>query len=261
MARELTPTELAELLPAYALDAVDEDEREQVEAWLERAPDASAELGALREAAALLALPDVEAPPALWSRIEESLAVEPPRLALPGEATVTPIRSGRRAGARVVAGIAAASAAAAAVTALVVSSNTSDRMTDQQTRLDALAHHLVDDGMRQSATAAMADPRARVIRLAGSGDASATVVTMPDGSGFLMGHRVPRLADDRTYQLWALVGDRAAPMMISAAVMGRGMDVTAFDAPADAFGFAVTVEPRHGAVRPSTTMVFEGTFA
>ena len=42
--RELSPTELRELLGAYALDAVDADERRQVEAYLARTPAAVAEL-------------------------------------------------------------------------------------------------------------------------------------------------------------------------------------------------------------------------
>jgi hypothetical protein len=38
VARELSRRELDELLGAYALDAVDDDEREQVEAYLDRTP-------------------------------------------------------------------------------------------------------------------------------------------------------------------------------------------------------------------------------
>ena len=40
MDRELTPEEITELLPAYALDALDDDERAIVEAYL--ASDAGA---------------------------------------------------------------------------------------------------------------------------------------------------------------------------------------------------------------------------
>ena len=83
MGRELSPAELHELLGAYALDAVDADEREQVEAYLARTPSAVAEVSALQETAALLAHVGREAPDGLWSRIEGALAEEPPHLVLP----------------------------------------------------------------------------------------------------------------------------------------------------------------------------------
>lgn len=51
----MTPDELPKLLGAYALDAVDADERERIERYLETDPRARAELDRLREAAALLA--------------------------------------------------------------------------------------------------------------------------------------------------------------------------------------------------------------
>ena len=50
----LTPAELDELLGAYTLDAVDGDEREQVEAWIARTPDARRDVDELRETASLL---------------------------------------------------------------------------------------------------------------------------------------------------------------------------------------------------------------
>lgn len=82
MGRELMPRELEELLGAYALDAVDGDERDQIEAWLARSPEARQELTGLRETAALLTHPASEAPPEVWARIEEALIEPPPPLAL-----------------------------------------------------------------------------------------------------------------------------------------------------------------------------------
>ena len=73
MARELTPAELDELLGAYALDALDADERDAVEEWLARSPNARRDADELRETASLLA-ESAEAPPSdLWSRIEARL--------------------------------------------------------------------------------------------------------------------------------------------------------------------------------------------
>ena len=62
MARELSLAELHELLAAYALDAVDPDERAQIEAWLERAPTARREVDELIETASLLYSEDPTTP-------------------------------------------------------------------------------------------------------------------------------------------------------------------------------------------------------
>ena len=54
MDRELTRAELDELLPLYALDALDGEEREQVVRYVERDEAARREVLSLREAAALI---------------------------------------------------------------------------------------------------------------------------------------------------------------------------------------------------------------
>jgi hypothetical protein len=253
MARELSPRELQELLGAYALDAVDGDEREQLEEWLARSPEAREELAALRETAAFLSHTGVEAPPDLWTRIEDALGEEPPALVLP-------LRR-RRYALRVTAGIAAASVAAATVTAVVLS----DKMERQDERLEAVANSMERDGTRRAALAAMADPRSRTLYLASPDDAgdgmAATLVTMPDGAGYLMSAHLPRLPDGQTYQLWAMTGPTDAPGMVSAGVLGRDFDLAAFRAPTDAWGFAITEEDASGGVQPHGRHVLEGVFA
>ena len=56
MARQLTPDELNALLGAYALGAVDDDEREQVEAYVAEDTAAADELEQLQDAAVWLAV-------------------------------------------------------------------------------------------------------------------------------------------------------------------------------------------------------------
>ena len=56
MDRELTRAELDELLPLFALDALDGEEREQIARYVARDDAARAELLSLREAAAMLAI-------------------------------------------------------------------------------------------------------------------------------------------------------------------------------------------------------------
>jgi len=260
MARELTPAELRELLPAYALDAVDAEERAQVDAYLGRAPDARHEVAALQEVAALLAYtgPDA-APDDLWGRIEGALGAEPPRLVFP----LAPLNGSGRArrsrglAAKVAIGVAAASAVAAGVTAVVVS----DEMSRQEERLDQVAASVTRDGMRRAAEVAAADPRARSVRLEGSDRASATVIAMPNGRAFLMGHGIRRLGPGRTYQLWAMTGDLTDPTMVPAGILGRSVDVAAFHVPEGSRGFMVTEEAAPGTSRSDAAPVVEGHFA
>jgi len=248
MGRELTPRELHDLLAVHALDAVDGDERDQLEEWLERTPDALEELSALRETAALLAHVDTEAPPEVWTRIEESLAEEPPPLAVPMHR--------RRLTMRVTAGLAAASAAAATLTAVVLS----DEMSRQEDRLESVTRSVRTRGMEQVAIAAMADPRARTLHLESTSGATATVVTMTDGEGYLMAVHLPRLERGTTYQLWAVTGDPDQPAMVSAGVLGRDVEIAAFRAPGDARGFMITTEDAPGSNSPHGAHVLEGSF-
>ena len=97
--------ELDSLLGAYALDALDADDRARIDAYLERDADARAEVDELRETAASLALmpaSSLDAPPELWERIAGAIAAEPtPAIAT---STMTPTswrrdrarRAGRR---------------------------------------------------------------------------------------------------------------------------------------------------------------------
>lgn len=246
MGRELTPPELHELLAAYALDAVDGDERLQLEEWLARSPDAQAELEDLRETAALLARQGGEAPPGLWARIAGELSEEPPDLvlALP---RVGRARSGRPSMvARVAAIVAAASAIAAAATYVILD----DQMSRQEDRLEQVARGVAAEGTRRAADAAAADPSASTVELASvNGDWHATVVTMPDGSGYLMRHNLPPLPDGRTYQLWAVTGTPEHQRFVSAGVLGPSFGVAAFRGPDQPVGYAVTDEAAPGVVR------------
>jgi hypothetical protein len=260
MARELTPAELDELLAAHALDAVDPDEREQLEVHLVRSGDARRELAELRETASMLAYEgSAPAPDDLWTRIEDALAVEPPRLVLP-LATARAERNerlNRGLVAKVAVGIAAVSAVAAGVTAVLVS----DERSRQEERLDEVAASVAHEGMASAAAAAATDPRSRMLELESPTGASATVVALPDGTAFLMGHDVPTLSRDRTYQLWTMTGDPAAPEVSSVAVLGRSLGVAAFHAPDGSLGFMVSDEPARGAPALDHEVVLEGHFS
>jgi hypothetical protein len=266
MGRELTPAELHELLAPYALDAVDADERAQVEEWLVRSPDARAEVAELRETAAYLAHGGADAPPGLWQRISGALVEEPPGLVLPMEpARGRTFERGtiqRREGAakrtlalRVGAGIAAASAIAASITFVVLD----DQMSEQEQRLEALAETVKRRGTDGAAAAAAVDPASSTLELASAdGHWHATVVSMPDGTGYLVRSNLPELPEGRVYQLWAMTGSHDDPKPVSAGVLGRTFDVAAFRGPAETIGFAVTDEAAPGVSRSHRRAVVAG---
>ena len=66
MSRGLSHSELEELLGAYALDAVDGDERDAVELHLRECPRCRAEVADHREVAAALAQTGGPAPDGVW---------------------------------------------------------------------------------------------------------------------------------------------------------------------------------------------------
>ncbi len=284
MGRELTPAELSELLGAYVLDAVDVDEREQVEVYLARTPAAAAEVAELRETAALLAHVGREAPDGLWARIEGALAEEPPRLGLPYDTRYEPrpeprseprpeprpdagpveapaTRRVRDAGARrrTLARVGAVAASLVVAASIAVSLVLHGQMDDQQARIDRLSASVAHDGVARAAKAAVMDPASHEATLVSAdGARRAKVVAMPDGTGFFMEHNLPKLAAGRTYQLWAMTGSRASPVFVSVGVLGRRPAVTAFRAGTGAMGFMVTVEAVPGVVTPDRAPMLEG---
>jgi len=253
VARELSRHELDELLGAYALDAVDDDEREQVESFLERTPEARSLVADYRETAALLAHSGTEAPPGLWERIEQTLEEEPPQLATPVPAGVVAFESRR---ARLRRRIAVAVAVAAAV--VVVGSLTA-KVVQQDDRIDELGREAETGSVLAAAETAARDPHAARVTLSSTdGALEARAVYLPDGDGFLVENNLRPLPPDRTYQLWALLGDPGAERPISAAVLGPDPGVTAFRVQGPVAGFAITDEQSPGAVSPSNPAMIQG---
>ena len=115
----MTPDELEALLGAYALDAVDDDERREVEAYLAVDPRARAEVETHREVATLMAFGGAPAPEGLWDRIADSLEDRAPQPG-PELARVLPVRRRRWSTAALIGVAAAAAVAAAAITVAVV---------------------------------------------------------------------------------------------------------------------------------------------
>jgi anti-sigma-K factor RskA len=255
--RELNRAELDELLPLYALDALDGEEREQVARYVARDDDARAEVASLREAVSFLPTRKVPAPPTLWAGIEGELDVPTDALMAPPLRLVTADATAPEAPRRS-RGVVALLAAAAVVFAVVLGV----QMVRQEDRIDDLAAEMHRDPMTEQAMAARASTDAHVIPLdAMEGDGGAEVVMLPDGTGYLLGHQLPALDADRSYQLWAKVGEGDTARMISLGVLGREPGIAPFRLAADPTMFEVTSEPASGSNAPGTAVVLRGEVA
>jgi anti-sigma-K factor RskA len=241
--------ELDALLGAYALDALEPDERARVDAYIAENARARDEVDELRESAASLALApidDTTAPAELWDRL--SRAIDGELASRSDDDTADDELVARRArrsarGVRWMSLGAAAAALAAAVLAVQVIS----------------LHHRLDDARVTGAKDAAAS-FARAGRVVGARTAAlvpsngaevARVVLLPDGSGYLKNDGLAPLDADHTYQLWALTGSPDHPVAISAGVLGPDPSAAAFQVSTDVRGVAITIE-RAGGV-PQTT--------
>jgi anti-sigma-K factor RskA len=242
MERELTHREIEELLGAYALDAVPDDERELVEQHLRECARCRQELAEHREAAALLAL-GAPAPEGLWDQISGSIAGQPPRKKLAPVRRQGPWRAGW--------GVAAAVATAAAV----VTGFMGVRLVEQGDEIRDIRRLVQVQGLEGVAAGIASDPASLHVPLvAEEGSTLATVVVLPNGKGFLLRPLLPALSEDRTYQLWALVGEGT----VSAGVLGPKPSVTAFSVDMPVDGFAISEEMHGGVAVPQSAPIAVG---
>lgn len=244
MSSDLSRDENRELLGAYALDALDADERAAVEQQLTRDEAARLEADALQETAALLAVAAAggeKAPDGLFDRIIDAIG-EPAGEATEARAAgeggeVVALRPRRPRLAWALAPIAAAAAVAVAVLAVRVADL--ERELDEARRPAAMSD-VFDRASRMEG--------ARQIELAAADAPAARIVFMPDGTGLLRNDGLAPLPDDRTYQLWALVGEAESPRVVSAGVLGNDPTVVGFTVSGPVVGFAITEEVTGGVV-------------
>lgn len=233
-------TEIEELLGAYALDAVDQDEADAVELHLRECPRCRDEVAAHRQTAALLAHSGADAPAGVWDRIAGSLTETPPAAAR----TLPFAPPARRRRLPIVPMMAAGMAAAAIVAVLL-----GVTIAHQNTRLNRLS-------LTQAATAALVNPAAHKAHLVSAdGAVSVDAVVLPDGRGYVVRDSLPNLSGDRTYQLWSVDDGKA----ISLGVLGRNPDVVAFRAGRLPTEMAITAERgSRGAPTPHLPAVVSG---
>lgn len=232
----LSHPEIEELLGAFALHAVDGDEATVIERHLGDCPRCRAEVTAHRETAALLVEDRLEPPAELWDRLVAGLEEAPPPLDLAQFSQLKAVH--RRAVPRWLA-VAAAVAVVVGVGSFGV---------QQQRQVDKVEAALSGQEVAVEALAAFNDPSARLATLRSpDGAEEIRAVFLRDGTGYVLADRLPDLAEDRTYQLWAMIDGRP----VSAGVLGPVPDVARFRASRATSALAISVEPAGGAEQPS----------
>ena len=239
-----THDEIAELLGAYALDAVDPDEHAEVEDHLATCAKCRAEVAEHREVAALLANTGATAPDGLWDRISGTLDAAPPPIDLGA------VRRRRR-WMPSQAALGAAAAAAVVVVALL-----GWQINDQGQRIDDLQAALTDP-LVPAFEEALDDPDSQVFELASAdGGLKVRGAILSDGTGYLRASSLPDLDAGRTYQLWGITGEQA----VSLGVLGDEPGVVTFRS----VGYrviAVTEEVAPGVIQSQNDPVVVGQLA
>jgi type IV secretory pathway VirB2 component (pilin) len=266
--------EVAQLLGAFALDAVDPDEADAIRRHLDECPRCASEVAEHWEVTGLIANVGVDAPAELWDRIAARIEAAPVGARRPAPLQLTspstsPSGASRRAYQRVALSVVGTIAAAAAVVAVVLAVQVG--RLDQ--RVGQLAVASRQTGITQAVQAALLDPNVQKVTLAatgtsptgssattgpaspGTGARAAVVVIDPDGSAFVLNTGLPRLAADRTYQLWGVVRGQT----VSLGLLGSHPRDVAFtvNPSAPVKVFAVTAEVAGGVVHPTHSPVAE----
>ena len=245
------PADVHALVGAYAVHALDDEERTDFEHHLASCPACQAELTSLREAASALSATTEVAPSAqLRARVLAGLADVPQepapapqpdeatgragQAALPADVVVLPRRKVR---------FAVLGAAAAVLAAVGIGSTVVDSFQDDQ--VPRVAPTMAE-------------------RIASADDAEEVVVELPDGGtatvvrsaelgrAMIVTENMPAPPPDSVYQLWF---EDVEDGMVSAGVMPTASDQTFLlhGRAEDARAVGITVEPQGGSVRPTTT--------
>ncbi len=242
MRTEQRHSDLEELLGVYALDAVDDVERQVVDEHLTACARCRAEVQEHREVAALLAHTGAPAPEGLWDRIAEALDDDhaayslPPVVPFPTLAPPKPVTTYETWRAR--AGAVLLAAAAAVIVVLGV------HMEQQDERLDEMSSLLALDALERAYQAAEATPGSDLVQLTSFDGQVAHAVITTDGLGYLRASSLPRLPEGRTYQLWGDAGDQR----ISLGPLGPDPEVATFEVSARYVGLAITEESEPGVI-------------
>ena len=217
--------QMIDLVPLYALDALERAEMREFEVHLETCEECVAELAVHRSVTAAL-IADQPAPGQMWDRIAAAVSDSDPS---PKVSQLSDRRAARDRPLRWLASVAALAALILGVLAVFQAAELNE-MTGPE-------------GVLAAAETAAGEPGAIVASLDSPTGPVARVVLTPDGEGFLVPANLESLPPDRTYQLWVITPDEVA---ISAGVLGNEPGPVRFTWNGDVAGFALTREVAGG---------------
>lgn len=228
-------------LALYALDALEGDEAEEVEAHLDECAMCRLELATHEEA--LGALVEDGPPPEVWDAVQsqiragEVVPINGTPLHPVGPTPAHQDQSARRRGMRRRLALLAAAAAVVAV----VSVGVGTQLANDRNGSGTLAGVSIDG------------PTVAVLADAHGADV-ARVVANDDGDVLVL-EELPSLAAQREYQLWSVDG----PRPVSLGLLGDGHDeVVPLSLPAATTKLAISDEPEGGSIAPTGPVVASG---
>ena len=248
-----------DLLAVYALNAVDGEERADLQSHVDECVRCSSELDALRSVSTAMGNHGEPASQELWERISSHLydyvgTVPPIRTpSLPG-ASISTLGGRRTQRGRTKYGVRAfAVAAAALVGILSLNLASADHHLTQLNSALTLATGASNQAL---INAALETPGHLNVNLTGSHSASLAHFVLLDGQGYLVSSNMATLPSNETYQLWVIIDGKP----ISIGLMGSKPVTVSFTfadskRPSE---IAVTIEPSGGSVAPTSPIVASG---
>jgi anti-sigma factor RsiW len=259
-----THDEMSELLAAFALDAVDGPEHDEIEEHLLTCPRCRAELDAFRDVAAAMGNSVEPLPEGLWASISSRLpersegdAPPPmPRLVRDvlqdGDVQSAPERPIRHIGSArgrvaMAASVAVAAAAVAAVLGigLVRADNHVNKLTNA-----------IGDNDPTAVVTALETPGHKVVNMVNSSHQKvAQFVVVPDGRGYLVSSKLESLSSAHTYQLWGIIDGQPISLGLLGQLPAQATFTTGSATPSQ---LSITEEPAGGSVVPTNPIVASG---
>ena len=218
-----------DLKESYALGALSEEERREVEEYLRENPFARTEIDDLASVASLLALAPEEQEPS--ERLRKSLLKQ-----VRSEAGSAPAEGASRTAGGWMSRLFGVRGVAAGVAAL------------------ALAALLIWNVTLQAEVRELRDFQMSAYELQGSGEASGAqgqIVNLDGERAMLVATDLPELPEGQTYEMWTI--DEDEPESRGLFKAGEGPSIKAIDQPiSGAETFAITVEPEGGSPQPTS---------
>ena len=245
--------DLRELLGAYALDALEGSELNEVTEHLTNCAPCRAEVSEHHEVASLLAVSATDdavsgAPSeATWERIERNTQIS---TIIPQERLATLRASRQKSWLRL--------ASVAAVVLLIVAGTLQLRVNRLNNQVDLLAQQVAIGSTRHDLNSVLASAHRSVVFLhTSSGRVGGSVVIATDGTAYFVNDTLRPLDGAHTYQLWTV----SHGQVVSLGVLGTHPSITKFHADKPMTTFMVNAEPLGGTSAPTSKVLVQGSLA